>query len=276
MSEIARQENNTALAAPTVKFAAPTLISGDVDLQSWARDLADAGQLGAALCKTPFVPKDFQGKPEAAAAAILAGKSLGMDPLASLSNIFVIHGRPGLYARTMHALVVNAGHEVIRTQASPQQVTVLARRKGTDEWQEFVWSMERAQQAGYTKSNAKYKENPIEMLTAKALAEACRVIAPDVLTGVADLSVEDLEDMGERPARPSRTPQPVKAEEPAPSAVPTITGEQWNEIYSAATGAGIENPGQFVAETLGRQLTGWQEITVTEHQQILDKITEGQ
>ena len=273
MSEIARQNDTGTLAAPTMALSAPTLISGDVDLQAWARDLADAGQLGAALCKTPFVPKDFQGKPEAAAAAILAGKSLGMDPLASLSNIFVIHGRPGLYARTMHALVTSRGHEVIRTQASPQQVTVQARRKGSDVWQDFVWTIERATQAGYTKTNAKYKEVPIEMLTAKALAEACRTIAPDVLTGVADLSVEDLEDMGERPSRPVRTPQ-VAASVPTVDAEVHITADEWTELHETAVTAGIENPGHFAAEILGRTLTGWQEITATEYELIMQKVGE--
>lgn len=180
--------------------------SGTVDLAVWAQELQAAHQLGSALCKTAFVPKDFAQKPEAAAAAILAGKSLGMDPLGALQNIFVVHGRPGLYARTMHALVMSHGHEVIRTEATPESVTVKARRKGTPEWQEFTWTIQRATQAGYVKTNQKYKDEPIAMLTAKALAEACRTIAPDVLTGVAAYAVEELQGMGERPA-------------PAPSAV---------------------------------------------------------
>lgn len=58
--------------------------TGTIQLAEWAAELGAAHQLGIALCKTAFVPKDFMGKPEAAAAAILAGKSLGLDPMNAL------------------------------------------------------------------------------------------------------------------------------------------------------------------------------------------------
>lgn len=209
--------------------------AGTVQLQEWAAELSAAHALGTALCKTAFVPKDFQGNPEAAAAAILAGKSLGLDPMNALSNIFVVHGRPALYARTMVALVMAQGHEVIRTEASDTAVTVKARRKGQKEWQEFTWTIKRAQTAGYL-TNAKYKTNPVEMLYAKAAAEACRVIAPDVLTGVAAYSVEEVEldDMGERPTitASSRLVQAAEAQE-APVAAPVTAADRFRTVEPA-------------------------------------------
>jgi hypothetical protein len=239
MSELAtRNTTDLDVSAPAV-MGAPT--AAVVDLQAWAMELSAAHQLGTALCKTAFVPKDFQGKPDAAAAAILAGKSLGMDPLSALQNIFVIHGRPGLYARTMHALVIAQGHEVIRTSASPDSVTVAARRKGTADWQEFTWTMARADQAGYVKTNQKYKDNPVEMLTAKAISEACRVIAPDVLTGVAAYAVEELEDMGERPKpAPQQTGSALAAlQATAPAPAPEAGPEHeptWEDLADLAKG----------------------------------------
>ncbi|UAV84804.1 putative RecT-like ssDNA binding protein [Glutamicibacter phage BIM BV-113] len=182
--------------------------TGTIQLAEWAAELGAAHKLGTALCKTAFVPKDFMGKPEAAAAAILAGKSLGLDPMNALSNIFVVHGRPALYARTMTALVMAQGHEVVRTEATPESVTVAGRRKGQERWQEFTWTIARAKTAGYT-SNSKYQSDPIAMLTAKALAEACRTIAPDVLAGMPYSAEEmELEDMGEKP----QAPEPVKTQ----------------------------------------------------------------
>lgn len=218
-----------------------------VDLASWASDMADAATLANTLCKTDFVPASFRGKPEAAAAAILAGKSLGLDPMNALANIFVVQGRPALYARTMVALVLSAGHEVVRSAAAPESVTVLARRKGSADWQDFTWTIERARKAGYL-SNKKYESDPIAMLTAKAQAEACRTIAPDVLTGVAAYALEEieLEDMGEKP---KRSPAPgiqalaalaAKAEPaaqtdatPDPEAVPA---QDWYGLADAANG----------------------------------------
>lgn len=224
--------------------------AGTVQLAEWAAELQSAHQLGTALCGTEFVPAGFRGKPEAAAAAILAGKSLGLDPMNALSNIFVVHGRPALYARTMVALVMAQGHEVVRTEATPERVTVSARRKGQQQWQDFTWSIQRARTAGYT-GNKKYDTDPIAMLTAKAQAEACRTVAPDVLAGMPYSAEEvELEDMGEKtpaggkgeapktrklsrpkakaaesPARPAPEPAPAApAAEPEPVA-DTETGE---------------------------------------------------
>ena len=229
MSEIA----TTPQAAPSP--AAPNLPglngtpSAVVDLAAWAAELSAAHQIGTALCETEFVPQSFRNKPEAAAAAILTGKALGLDPMNALSNIFVVQGRPALYARTMAALVMQAGHHLRRTAATDESVTVIARRKGDTEWQEFTWDIARAQKAGYT-SNKKYQTDPQAMLTAKALAEACRTVAPDVLTGIAAVSAEEveLEDLGEVPEPPAAAEKPKRrtassrlrnaktAEKPAP------------------------------------------------------------
>lgn len=244
--------------APALNLTATT-----VSLLEWAQELEAAHRLGTALCGTEFVPASFRGKPEAAAAAILAGKSLGLDPMNALSNIFVVQGRPAMYARTMVALVLAAGHDVRRRSASADSVTVVARRKGQTEWQEFTWTIARAQLAGYL-SNKKYSTDPTAMLTAKAQAEACRTIAPDVLTGVAAYSVEEveLEDMGETvttvaaapaEAKPKRTvrrqqaPAPevpdVVATPPAPEPEPEPEDEAPTDDEAATDQEPVPEPG---------------------------------
>lgn len=196
-------EPTTALAdlntGPTLPTINPT--AGTIDLIREAQELHAAYEFGTALADTQFVPAGFRGKPGDVAAAVLAGKSVGMDPMTALQNIFVVQGRPAMYARSMHAIVLAAGHKVERTEATNESVTVIAKRKGDTEWQSFTWTIDRAKQAMYT-NNKKYQTDPIAMLTAKALAEACRTIAPDVLTGVAAYAAEEieLEDLGERPA----------------------------------------------------------------------------
>ena len=85
-----------------------------------------------------------------AAAVILAGKSVGLDPMQAVQNIFPVHGMPSMYARTMAALVIAQGHDLVRSEATDDSVTVQARRKGEDRWQGFTWTMSRAAKAGYT------------------------------------------------------------------------------------------------------------------------------
>ena len=284
------------LAAPG--FNVPTInpTATTVSLMEWAQELDAAHRLGTALCGTEFVPVAFRGKPDAAAAAILSGKSLGLDPMNALSNIFVVQGRPAMYARTMVALVLSAGHDLRRSVATPEAVTVMARRKGQADWQEFTWTIDRARQAGYL-SNKKYSTDPTAMLTAKAQAEACRTIAPDVLTGVAAYSVEEveLEDMGEAPApapavaAPAAAPKarakvqrrqapaaelpavvhhaPVETAEPDPEPVGMATAEQITHLVVALKAAGHttnEAKAAAVQEQVGRTLGGFQDLTTDE------------
>ena len=218
----------------TPAFATP----GTVQLAEWAAELDYAHKLGTAMAHSNFLPqslllgKNKQPKPLSelandAAVVILAGKSVGLDPLQSVQNIFPVHGQPSMYARTMGALVVAQGHETKRTEATDKSVTWSVKRAGDKDWQDFTWTIQRAQLAGYT-SNKKYQSDPIAMLGAKALAEACRTVFPDVLLGMA-YSVEDmeLEDMGETPSVPApvktqtitRKPRATPAVAPAPEPV---------------------------------------------------------
>ena len=226
MSEVAIPQ-----AAPVSAFSAVGLppTAATVSLMEWAQELGAAHQLGTALCSTEFVPASFRGKPEAAAAAILAGKSLGLDPMNALANIFVVSGRPSMYARTMAALVLQAGHTIRRVEATEQRVVYEGKRKGDTTFTRVEWTIARAQKAGYT-SNKKYQTDPIGMLTAKCQAEICRVIAPDVLTGIAATSVEEVEldDLGEQVPAEAEAPKAKRtinrAKAPAPE-LPTVVHE---------------------------------------------------
>lgn len=219
MSEVAISQQPGAAAQFGAAVIPPTATT--ISLMEWAQELSAAHQLGTALCGTEFVPASFRGKPEAAAAAILAGKSLGLDPMNALANIFVVSGRPSMYARTMAALVMQAGHTIRRIQATEQSVIYEGKRKGDNTFTRVEWTIARAQKAGYT-SNKKYQTDPIGMLTAKCQAEICRVIAPDVLTGIAATSVEEVEldDLGETVASPAAEPKAkrtiTRKQQPAP------------------------------------------------------------
>lgn len=184
-------------------------------LVAWAQAASAAHQLAQSLSKTSFVPASFKGNPGDATAAVLMGDELGLSPLAALRSIFVIHGQPAMYARTMVALAQSHGHEVWTESSSDSEVTVCGRRRGSAHVERATWSLARAQKAGYTK-NAKYQSNGQEMLYAKAAAEVARKIAADVLAGV-PLSVEDLElEPAEAPPAPVTRMARRKAEPPPP------------------------------------------------------------
>ncbi len=161
------------------------------DLNEWAANLAAAHTIGSALCTTSFAPAHFRGKPDEAAAAILYGSEVGFTPTQALQNLYVIGGKPALYARPMVAIVQAAGHEVWTEDKTDESVTVAGRRRGTPHIIRETWTLARAQRAGYT-NNKKYQTDPQAMLYARAASDVCRQIAADALAGMA-YSVEELQ-----------------------------------------------------------------------------------
>lgn len=207
-TEVARAGDNSSAVAPLPRTA------DVIQINEWAAELDAAHRLASMLAAANFLPMTLRKKSNGAmkteqeaavdaTAVILAGKSVGMDPMQAVQNIFPVHGMPSMYARTMQGLVLAAGHDVEFVESDETHATVRARRKGR-EWREYTWTIDRARKAGYL-SNKKYDSDPRAMLTAKALAEACRLTAPDVLLGMAYSAEErELEDLGETtPAAPA-------------------------------------------------------------------------
>lgn len=273
----------------------PSVEVGHVDptggrLVSWAEAASAANQLARALVQTTFVPKHFSGNVGDATAAILAGDEVGLSPLAALRSIYVVHGTPAFYARAMVALAQSVGHEIWTEESTDSKVTVKGRRRGTDHVEVATWTIQRAQQAGYT-SNKKYASNPQEMLYSKAAAEVARKIAADVLAGMPH-SVEDLEledaptttvtrSTAKRTTKVSRKPAPAPEppEEPVQEAEQDqpegITQPQQRKMGALMREAGLSDRKTalaYVESVLGRAVTSRNELTKAEAGRVIDQL----
>lgn len=212
VSELQQIEHTTDLA-PGVK-----------NLGWYAQELDYGFALAQKLCTTAFAPAHFRGKPADAATAMLYGNTLGLDPIASMRSVYVVHGTPALYASTMMALAVSAGHEIVRESATEQEVVFKARRRGSEVWQEVKWTMTRAERAGYT-ANKKYSTDPVGMLSAKCMAEAAKLVAPDALMGlrsVEDIELEEGPEVEAKPVKRRSVQRKPKAPEPEVPELPEI------------------------------------------------------
>lgn len=209
--------------------------------------MVDAHALATAVANTQMIPKHFQGKPDECAAAMLYGASLGLDPMQSVRQIYVVHGQAALYARAMSALVLGAGHRVWTVESGDQSVTVAGSRSGSEHVETSTWTYDRANKAGYT-SNAKYKTDPQAMLYSKALSEVCRKIAPDVLSGVFSVEEMQMERTGEnaavrqatgadalRAALKPATPEPEAIAAPAKK----MTAKTRGQLFALFTQKGV-------------------------------------
>lgn len=160
-------------------------------LMQHAQAMGAAYELASKLSNTTLVPQMYQKKPDEATAAILYGAELGLNPIQSLQQIFVVQGKPAIYARTMVALVKTKGYLIETVESTDESVTVRGTDPRTGVVETSTWTVERAKKAGYT-SNKKYDTDPQGMLYAKSATEVCRKLAPEVLLGIA-YSREELE-----------------------------------------------------------------------------------
>lgn len=274
-------------------------------LVAWANGLAAAHRIANALCQTSFAPAHFRGKPDEAAAAILYGDELGFSPTQALQNIFMIGGRPGMYARQMAALVMSRGHQIWTIEKTDTTVTVAGCRRGAEQAEQETWTIERARKAGYT-TNKKYETDPASMLYARALGDVCRRIAPDVLAGLA-YAVEELEVIpGEVVVTPAATrsatqrlrDRMTEATQPAPlmntvQGVPesadietgeAITDAQRRALFPAFKAAGFDTDARtedgkaarlaYVAQIVGRDVASTSELTAREASILIDALRE--
>ncbi|EAS0269338.1 hypothetical protein E7939_21845 [Salmonella enterica] len=292
-NELAHQNDAADLSIlPVQRPSVPAAIG---QLMQHADAMGAAKQLADAMCSSELVPDIYRGKPANGAAAILYGAEIGLNPIQSLQQIFVVHGQPSIYARTMVALVKSHGYAIQTVESTDTSVTVRGGDPRTGETEESTWTYERARRAGYT-SNKKYETDPQAMLYAKAATEVCRKVAPHVLLGIA-YSREELEleqprfvrneaqatspdDLRKRLGAPATQAQ---ADESAgatdePEARP-ITEPQLKKLHAMLGEAGLGNDRDqalaYLSDVVGREITSSKELSVDEASQVFDDLDNG-
>lgn len=165
---------------------------------------------------TPFKSADQ------VALVILDALEKGKPMVQHLQSRYVVHGRVGMYADAMVADVLASG-KARYIRPVEQSDTVCSWETVRSDWPEdakssiFSFTMAEAKQADFL-SNAKYKEMPQRMLSARAKSYLCRDIYPDVMAGV--FSVEELED--EEIKNPTRGSTGGRRAAPVTPATPVV------------------------------------------------------
>jgi hypothetical protein len=284
-------------------------------LVAWAEAASAAHRLAAPLVQTDFVPAHFRPKGSSdealrtaqasATAAVLFGAEAGLTPMQALQGIYVISGRPAMYARTMLAVTLAQGHDVWTEDLTDTRAVVCGRRRGGSQVERVAWTMDRAKKAGYTK-NAKYGTDPQSMLLARAQSDVCRRIAPDALLGMA-YSVEELEleddpeptsvEAGKPRRTARRAPLTPVATEPSldPDPSPADTAEATTDHNDAPDPGGITDAQltklniqlqeggyddrdeklRYLTLTLGRDIGSSKDLTRTEAHRLIEAFEQG-
>lgn len=280
-------DNNVIALGDTAHFATGGIVQFADPLDQLARYtavLGDAVNFAQVVCRTPLVGPTFYGKPEAGAVAILYGAGLGLDPLQALQQVFVVHGQPAIYARTMRALLLGKGFRFRTVETSDESVTVEGTAPNGDV-ETVTWDIARARKAGYT-SNKKYETDPQGMLFAKASAEVCRKLAPDVLLGIsrtveeAELDPAPMRVESERVSAAEvlgtdQQEQPADKLEDETESVPMSTRPQQNTLAKLLEADREGEPMDraqklaYLSEQFGRPITASNQVTFAEAEALI-------
>lgn len=146
------------------------------------------------VCRTNFVPQAYRGKPDEALACVMLGEELDLKPMTALREIAMIQGTPALSAKLQRALVTRAGHEVWLVESSNVKCVMAGRRADwpKDRVTHVTWTIQDAEAAKLA-SKDNWRNHPTDMLIARASGRLCRLLASEVMLGLA-YNVEELRD----------------------------------------------------------------------------------
>jgi hypothetical protein len=175
----------------------------------YAKFLATAGML----------PAQYRDRPGNILWAIEYGEMLGIPPMAAITGVHVIEGKPSASAGLISALVRRAGHK-LRVSGDDRRATAeIIRADDPDFVYRVEWTLDRARQAGLTSKDV-WKKYTAAMLKARAVTEVARDACEEALMGMHYTPEElgaDVDSDGV-PVRnaPPVVPVGVPAYEPAP------------------------------------------------------------
>ena len=143
--------------------------------------------------KSAFCPAAYKGKPEDIYFACAYGAQMGLSPVASVTGIAVINGRPTIYGDALKGLVIgHCTNFVEEFDDATWTATCKIWRKGYSMPTEARFSLEDAKQAGLANKGGPWKMFPKRMLQMRARGYAIRDAFPDILNGI--ITREEAED----------------------------------------------------------------------------------
>ena len=136
------------------------------------------------LAEADLVPEAFRRKPGNILIALDMAADLDISPMAALTGINVIQGKPSPSPELMRALLHRAGHRLRVTENTSTVCQVeLTRADDPEHTHVERFTIDDAQQAGIA-GGANWGKYPARMLLARATGNAVKTHAPDVLLGM--------------------------------------------------------------------------------------------
>lgn len=161
-------------------------------------NLDGAVRFAQLLSDADLLPRQFVGRPANVLYAVEYGRTLGITPVAAITGIHVIEGKPSASSGLIGALVRKAGHKLrVKSDGKTWATAQIVRADDPDFTYECTWDLERAAQASLCEiKNGKpwardrngkptaWEKYTAAMLKARAITEVARDACEDVLFGL--------------------------------------------------------------------------------------------
>jgi hypothetical protein len=198
-------------------------------------------KMAEAIARTEFVPEKMRGKVHEVFAAVLFGREVGLNPMASVQNVAVINGKPSLWGDAALAVVQNHPAYEWHQESTFEQINetgvavIRVKRRGNPEPFVSKFSVDDAKRARLWGRKGPWTDYPQRMLQMRARGFGLRNAFADALRGL--ITAEEARDYdAPRPVAPpppsdGLTFEPSAALPPAPTALAApevLTQEEWD------------------------------------------------
>jgi hypothetical protein len=160
----------------------------------------------------------FEGVRDMAQAVtkILAGREIGMGPVASLAGVYIERGKPCYSANSIAAAIKRSGRYNFTVKELTDTSCTLVFFEAGKQVGVSTFTMADAEKAELTrgKNAHSWRHYPRNMLFARALTNGARWYCADVGNGVAMYTREELDGHAEEPALLEASPTPALLTEP--------------------------------------------------------------
>ncbi len=189
-----------------------------------------------ALSRANALPAQYRGKPHDLLFAVEYAGSLGLHPIAAITGIHVIDGKPSASAALISMLVRRAGHKLRVTGDAQSATCEIIRADDPGFTFRVTWTMEDARAAGLATKDV-WKKYAASMLKARAVSQCARDAAEDALFGL-HYTPEEVGAVVDQDGNPVEVepdrPDPVNARPSAP--MPTgRSGDRYDTPQQSAS-----------------------------------------
>jgi hypothetical protein len=225
-------------------------------------------QYARALAESGLLPASYRRNPANVLWAVEFGDMLGLSPMAAMTGVHVIEGKPTASAGLISALVRQAGHK-LRVDGDNKSATCVITRSDDPKPFSVTWTLKKdgsnpsAEEAKLL-SKPVWQQYPASMLKSRAITQCARDACEEVLFGLhytpeelgADVDEDGVvvddppQQLAERSGGTPEDDQWYVRPEPGPSGDQPENGQRWADTAIAQAAA-------FKSEAEGQKL--WRE-----------------